>query len=208
MAKFLDKDGKEIEAFTAEELEAEKKKALDEYLKEHPDQSADMQTAKTALEEAQRKLKDLEGAGNDEQKKRLIAERDAAEAKLKETTDTLVKEVQNIKDSFFGGAKEKTLKKLAGDDVELRKKIELEYDSFKGEPKNEVEITERLTKAYTIAKGAAPSPSILDGAGHAGNRGVDQTHGTNQPESENAKAMRKVLGIPDEAAQKYAGDKK
>lgn len=206
MAKLFDADGKEVEAFTPEELEVKKKEALDEYLKEHPDQSAEMQTAKTALEEAQKKLKDLEGSGNDEQKKRLIAERDEAEKKLKETTEGLVTEMKNLKDSFFGSAKEKIIKKLAGDDVELRKKIELEYDGFAGEAKNETEIQERLTKAYTIVNGTAPAPNFMEGMGHAGKRGVDQNHNSAQPESENSKNMRKALGISDEQVKKYGPD--
>ena len=37
MAKFFDANGKEVEAFTAEELEAKKKEALDEYVKNNPD---------------------------------------------------------------------------------------------------------------------------------------------------------------------------
>ena len=205
MAKLFDANGNEVEAFTEEEIEAKKQEAIDAYLKEHPDQSEALTQAQKDLETAQNKLKELEGKDDkDPQKQRLIKERDDATAALEEVKTSLTKEINDLKTSIFGGAKEKILSKLAGGDAELRKKIETEYDGFAGEATNEQQIQERLTKAYTLAKGVPPAPNFMDGMGNAAPRGEDQSHGVQGQETENAKAMRKVFGISDQDAAKHA----
>jgi hypothetical protein len=209
MAKLFDAAGNEVEAFTPEELEAKKKEALDEYLKDHPDQSEAVKTAQQDLEVAKNKIKELEenggGDGNKGQKDRLLKERNDAENKLKELTDTFTKEISSLKETFFGGIKGKILDKLSGGDKNLRDKIEKEYSEFKGDATTEAQIQERLTKAYTIAKGTAPTPGFMDGLGGAGDKGNGEHKGTGAQESENAKAQRKVLGISDDVAKKYEG---
>lgn len=205
MAKLFDANGNEVEAFTPEELEAKKQEAIDAYLKEHPDQSAALTQAQKDLETAQNKLKEIEGKDDeDPQKKRLIKERDDANAALEEVKTTLTKEITDLKTNIFGSAKEKILSKLAGGDAELRKKIETEYDGFAGEAVNEQQIQERLTKAYTLAKGVPPAPNFMDSMGSAAPRGVDQNHGVQTQETDNSKAMRKAFGITDQDAAKHA----
>lgn len=205
MAKYFDENGNEVEAFSKDELEAKKKEHLEAYLKDNPGDAEKAKQLQADLDAANKKLKDLEGAGGSEgQKKRLIEERDAANKKLEEFQGTVTKQISELKDSFFGSAKKKILDKLAGTDAQLRAKIELEYDGFKGEPKNDVEIQERLTRAFTLATGAAPKPGFMDGMAGGGNRGTDVKPGVAAQETDNAKAMRKVFGISDADATKHA----
>lgn len=205
MAKLFDANGNEVEAFTPEELEAKQQEALDAYLKEHPDQSDALTKAQTDLEAATAKLKELgEKDDKDPQKQRLIKERDEALDAVEEVKTTLTKEISDLKTNIFGGAKEKILSKLAAGDAELRKKIETEYDGFAGEAANEQQIQERLTKAYTLAKGVPPAPNFMDSMGSAAPRGVDQNHGVQTQETDNSKAMRKAFGITDQDAAKHA----
>lgn len=204
MAKLFDANGNEIEAFTEEEVKTKQKEALDAYLKEHPDQSEALTKAQKDLEEANKKITELGDGGDDGQKKRLKKERDDAESTLEKVKTELMGEITALKTSIFGTAKTKILEKLAGGDPELKKKIELEYDGFAGEVKTEADVQARLVKAFTLAKGTAPAPNFMDGVSDAGSRGVDQNHGGTVTETPNAKAQRKVFGISDEDAKKFA----
>jgi len=212
MAKLFDEQGNEIEAFTAEELKGKNQEAVDAYLKEHPDQSQALEEATKKLEDANIKLKKFEdggngGGGEDGQKKRLIKERDDANKALEEVKNSFMGEINKLKETFFGGTKNKILEKLSGGDSELKKKIELEYDGFKGDVSTEADIMSRMTKAYTIAKGVPPSPNFMDGVNNAGNKGSGNGgEGVVSTETDNGKAQRKALGISDEDAKKFAPD--
>lgn len=203
MTKLFDENGNEIEAFTKEEFEAKKKEALEEYAMNNPDKSGELKTAQDELLLVQAKLKELEEMGGSEgQKKRLKAEKEEALNKVSEIEKKLTGEMKALKDSIFGGRKTKVLDALSKGDVELRKKIELEADGFRGDPVNEIELEQRLIKAATIVMGNKPQPNFMDGMSHGGTRGVDtQKQGQ---ESENSKEMRKVFGITDEQAKKFS----
>lgn len=214
MAKLFDKDGNEVEAFTPEELKAKQKEAVDEYIKENPVKQEDYNKLKTDLETATTKLKEFEeGGGNDDaQKKRLKDAKEAAEKALADGLTGIRKEMDDFKNNFITGHKTKVLDKLSKGDPELKKKIELEYDQYsegKKAPANEIEVTERLTKAFTLATGNKPAPNFMDGAAGAGTRGDGKNGGsgdTKEPESENAKAQRKALGITDADVEKFGPD--
>lgn len=208
MAKFYNEKGEEVEGFTKEELEAKTKELIKEFAQNNPDKSEDLQKAQDELLAANTKLKDLEEmGGNEGQKRRLKAEKDEAQTKLAEVEKKLTGDMKALKESIFGERKTKVLDALTKGDVELRKKIELEADGFKGEPANEIEMEQRLVKAATIVTGNKPQPNFMDGMSHGGTRGVDDKRGVIQ-ESDNAKEMRKVFGITDEQAKKFSPDNK
>jgi len=205
MAKLFDKDGNEVEAFTQEELAAKNKEAVDAYLKENPDKGADLKKAQEELATATEKIKALEGAGgSDGQKKRLIEERDAAQAALKTMEEKFGKELGEIKATLFGGFKAKALATLSKGDKQLADKIQLEYDGFAGEAKTEGEIAERMAKAFTLVSGSKPAPSFLDSLSNGGARGDGGHSSGAAPESEASKAQRKAMGISDEDVKKFS----
>lgn len=215
MAKLFDKDGNEVEAFTPEELETKKKEALDAYIKENPSKKDEFEKLQADLKTATDKLAEIEsGGGDDAQKKRLKDEKKAAEDALKTVTDGFRKEMDEFKSGFINGHKTKVLDKLSKGDPELRKKIELEFDQYsegKKAPANEMEITERLTKAFTLATGNKPAPNFMDGAAGAGARGDHASGGGKggaTEETENSKAMRKALGITDKDVEKFTPEAK
>lgn len=211
MAKLFDKDGNEVEAFTKDELETQKKAAVDEYIKANPSKQAEFDKLKGDLDAALAKVKEYEeGGGNDDaQKKRLKEAKETAEKALTEGLAKIQKEMEDFKSSFLTGHKTKVIEKLSNGDPELKKKIELEFDQYsegKKAPASEVELTERLTKAFTIATGKAPAPNFMDSMGSAGSRGDGHNGGAgkqNEPESDNSKAMRKALGISDKDVEKF-----
>lgn len=211
MAKLFDKDGNEVEAFTEDELKEKQQEAIDKYKEENPDKASELEQAQKDLEAAKNKLKEYEedddeggdDKGGDGQKKRLKKERDEALEKVQELEKTMTEEIKNLKQSAIEGPKSKLLNALSGGDEELKKKIELEYDGFAGDPENAEAVEQRLTKAYTLATGNKPTPELLDGISNGGNRGVDQNHINKGPETENSKAMRNVFGITDQDVEKY-----
>lgn len=207
--KLFDENGNEVEAYTADELKNKEQEAINNYIAENPDKSEELNTAKKDLEEANKKIKEFEesGDGNQQQKQRLIQQKKDAESNLETVTATLTKQINDLQDGMISGAKSRVLDKLSNGDVELRKKIELEYDEYnegKKKPANDVEVQQRLEKAYLLATGDKPAPNFMDNMNNGAGRGeAEPGSDTNTEESDNSKAMRKVFGISDEDAQKY-----
>lgn len=215
MTKLFDKDGNEVEAYTPEELEAKNQEAVDNYIKENPSKKDELEKLESDLKIANEKITEFEKGGEgdeggDEQKKRLkqakIDAENALENGLKEVKDEMTK----FKEGFVSGHKTKVLEKLSGGDPELLKKIEFEYDQYsegKAVPVNETEIQERLTKAFTLATGAAPAHNFMDGMSNSTARGEGQNGGTGdttEQETDNSKNMRKAFGITDKEAEEFA----
>ena len=224
MSKFYDKDGNEVKGFTEEEfklkeeeLEKKGKDFIVNYIKENPDKGDELDKTNKALDEANRKIEEFEEGvrgGSDadrKQKDRLIEEKNKAKQERDEVTESFTKQINDLKDNLVSGAKEKMLKKLSGGDDELRKKIEFEYDDYsKGKelPSNDIEVQERLTKAFVLAAEKPVEPSIMDGITGAGAKGDLNNGGlgkSTEPETSNSKGMRNVLGISDADVEKYGG---
>ena len=210
MAKLFDKDGNEVEAFTPDELKDKQKEAVEDYIKNNPSKKEDMDKLQNDLKVTTEKLKQLEEAGGDDaQKKRLKQAKEDAEKALADGITGIRKEMDDFKNNFVAGHKTKVLEKLSKGDPELRKKIEFEYDQYsegKKAPANEIEIQERLTKAFTLATGNKPTPNFMDGATGAGQRGDGHNGGagiSKEPESDNSKSMRKAFGITDKDVEKF-----
>jgi len=210
MAKLFDVDGNEVEAFTQEELKAKQEEAIAEHLKNNPDKSAEVAKLKADLDAATKKIKESEegGGASDQQKARLKAAKEEAENALKSTVEKFSSEVNALKETITSATKNKVMKALSKGDKDLEAKLELKYKSLMktGDYDHSEEgITKALTEAATIVSGAAPAPNFMDNISGAGDRGAVQKNGAAKPETENAKAMRNVLGISDKDAEKYAG---
>lgn len=206
MAKFFDADGNEVEAFTADELAGKQKEAVDAYLKDHPDQSKELEDAKKAAADLQKKIDD--GGLTDGQKKRLIEERDQATSDVKALTEKFGKEIADFKTSVFDGFKKKGLDAVSAGKTDVREKIQAKYDSLMktGDyPTTEEGIQSAIREAATIINGARPAPGFMDGiiSTNAGDR--NGAHNDKGPveESSNSKALRSALGITDQQAEKY-----
>lgn len=207
--KLFDADGNEIEAFTAEEVEASKKEALDAYMAEHPDQTEALTKLQADLAQANSDLEKATGAGmSEQQKQRLLEAKKEAEKKLTEFQETTMTQIKTLTDMVIGGPRKAMLEKLSGGNKELREKIEFAEKELAGEAKTPEEAVARLTKAYTLATGAAPRPGVLDNMAGTPGRGDHQTHTVGEVESDNSKAIRKNLGIPDAAVKEFEEAKK
>ena len=211
MAKLFDLNGKEVEAFTADELKSKQDEAVAEHLKNNPDKTAELTKLQAELDSAKKSLEDATkggGGASDQQKARLKEAKEAAETALKDTTDKFTNEINGLRETIVGGIKSKALAALSKGDKDLREKIELKYASLMktGDYKNdEAGIAQAMAEAATIVTGNKVAPSFMDNMSSAGDRGNNQKDLDKKPESENSKAMRSAFGITDKTAEKYGG---
>jgi hypothetical protein len=203
MAKFFDKDGKEIEAFTQEELDAQKAQALEEYKKANPDKSDEIARLTEELRIATEKA--AGGAGDEAQKRRLKQEKEDAEKALDEKVAALKKEFDEYKNGITSSAKETILGKLVGADKDLRAKVELKMNNLTGYPDTPEGTAQKIQDAYTMATGTRPTPSMMDGITSAGGRGEGSGNDGNKGGmTENGKLMAKAIGVSDDSIKKYS----
>lgn len=212
MDKYFDVNGKEVEAYSKEGLEEKNKEAIAAYLEKNPDKTEDLKTSQDELAVAKAKVAELEEAakgdggknkeGDEQQKQRLKEAKDAAD----EAAAKVQKDLDDYKNGVSNDLKTKALDKFAGNDPELRAKIELEFDGFKGDAVTESEIGERAARAYTLAKGEAPTPDIMDGKTNAGDKGSTPKHNSGKAETENSKAQREAMGITDKDVEEHGNN--
>jgi len=207
MGKYFDKDGNEVEAFSKDELETEKKTALDAYLKDHPDQSNELAEATKKVEDLTKQIEENGGTMTDGQKKRLLEDKKAAEDLVKTVTEKFTKEMGEFKESVFGGFRNKALNTLSGGDKEKAEKIQARYDSLMktGDYKLDEEgIAKAMSEAATLVNGAAPKPGWMDNMTSSGAGGAGQVHkGAAGADSPNAVAIGNMLGVTDADRAKY-----
>lgn len=194
--------GEEIEVFTQAEVEAKAKeesdKAVEAFKVANPDKSAELTELQTKLAKAEQDIKDGAG-GNEGQVQRLREARDKAEKDLKEGLGNMEKKFDDFRKEVVGDTKAEMLDRLSGGDVELRKKIELEFDNYRPNDVTKKGITERLSKAYQLVTNAQPKPGLLDGLTGGGARGDGGGYKPSEKKEANAneQAIGKVLGITD-----------
>jgi len=132
-----DEGGDEGDKKTAEELEEELKETREE------------------LEKEKEKGKNFKGLKDQEKgKRKKIGERiDDLEAQVKQG----VEDRQTLQDSIMKDAKSVALEQLAGEDKDLRAKLEERVkasDTYLGSPKDSKELTERYENAYSFLEGS------------------------------------------------------
>ena len=142
--------GDEIEAFTAEELEAQKIAAVEEAKK-----ATDEELAK-AKEELAKAQEDLQKLGDkDLNFANLRQQKEAAEKRADDALKAVDEKLETVKKEILDGVtqdhKSETLKTLSGDDDELKKKIEFHYGRLGDPATTKEEVTKKLTDAYYLA---------------------------------------------------------
>lgn len=193
-------DGTEVEAMTPEEVEQVKQEAIDAFKAENPDKTAELAELQEKLREAEEALAKKGDA--DKNFANLRKAKDDAETKINEFTKTLDEKVNQVKREVIEGVNKDFLNEkltaLAGDDEELRKKIEFEYNTtLKGVvPSSKAEIAEKLNKAYVLANPSevnALNSSVISsgGVGRLNIKGSDKKF---TPEE---KEIGKKFGLTD-----------
>lgn len=153
MPKLFDEDGNEVEVPTQEEIDA---------WKQGSERAAELETSLKAKEEELSRLSSKD-FNFKELRAAEAAKRDEMLNAFSEKEKTLILEVEKTQKQqeeheqrYFGEAKDAALKALAGEDVDLRAKLEeavKDSHSFLGAPKDSRELIQRYEKAYTIVEG-------------------------------------------------------
>lgn len=92
------------------------------------------------------------------------------EKALYKEIESMRNEREKEKEGLKNNAKDQILKQLAGDNVELRKRIELQAEEFAGEANTPEEVVDRYTKSATLVNGSRPrvNPIHQLGMGNGG----------------------------------------
>lgn len=142
-----DSTGADIEVYTAEELEAQKTAALEEF------KNTEYEGARSALAKAEEelaKLKDKDLNFGNVRKQKEAAEKKVEE--LKNEIDTKIATAKKeVLDTVTLDYKNETIATLAGGDDELKKKIEFHYNRLNDPAGTKEEIAKKLTDAYALA---------------------------------------------------------
>lgn len=148
--KIIDDNGDEIEVFTAEELETQKTVAVEEAKNAA---LTEVEQAKADLAKAQEDLKKFED--KDLNFANLRTQKEAAERKVADLSREIDEKIGAVKKEILDGVtldhKNETIKNLAGDDKELKEKIEFHYNRISDPATTKEEVTKKLADAYLLA---------------------------------------------------------
>lgn len=140
--------GEEEEVFTADEVQAQREEEVKKYQDEHPDQSEELTKLQQKLKDAEEKL----GKASDKDKNFAALRKQVEDLKTgidEKITSAKSEVLEGVNKDHYN----ETLKTLAGDDEELKKKIELHYKRLTDPSSTKAEISAKLKDAYTLATG-------------------------------------------------------
>ena len=153
-------DGTETELFSAEEIEQQKQAAIDEFKTANPDKTAELTTLQEELKTKEEELEKLKG--KDLNFSNLRTQKDAAEKKIENITKEIDQKISLAKKEVMEGVMKDhyndTLKSLAGEDEDLKKKIEHHYKRLGDVASTKQEVGIKLRDAYLLAA----TPPITD----------------------------------------------
>lgn len=154
MSKIItDSTGIEQEVFTAEELQEQKDDAIEEFKKVNPDQTEDLNFLQEELKKANEDLTKLKS--KDFNFTNLRQQKETAEKRIEKIKDEVDAKIGIAKKEILDGVMRDhyndTIKSLAGDDEELKKKIEFQYKRLQDSVSTKEEVTKKLMDAWTLA---------------------------------------------------------
>jgi len=215
--KLYDKEGKEVDALTQEEidvqLQQEKETAVaqanalrEEEVNALYEEKVKIEAEKLALEE---KLAGLQDKDKNFGSLRKAAETKDKEIELLRTKITemetgFTKKVQDIETSKVQETKDQEIEKLAGQDIETKKKISFFYDQFVGGSETKEKIKEKVKNAYLLAMGGKAKVMQSDVISSSGGDVAipNETIQQGKLSSPEVRDVAKKLGITDQELAK------
>jgi hypothetical protein len=204
--------GEDEVVYSKEELDAQRDEATQEYIDAHPDQAEKVTELEANLVKAQEDLaKANDKSGNFSNLRKLKEDAEKALADFKKDTDT---KIEGIRTDMSNTALEAAIKGLAGEDVELAKKVRFHFsETLKAvSSKNTEEFTKKVQQAYLLAAGREVSPGQMSGAIY-GSGGAGPGAGFQSGAGAGAKGKpidprvvemgKKYLGLTDDDFKKY-----
>ena len=219
MPEKFTKDDKEIDVYTEEEVkaasEAAEAAAIAKYKEENPDKSGEITKLTEDLAKITKDFDDqkaiIEGGDStnkQQQIDRLRRERDDEKESAKTLVEGLSKKVESLEQNSVGSLKGELLNKFAGEDKDIRAKIEVEFANYRSSDNDPEAIRDRMEKAFKIVTGSEPTPEILDNIHNAGKGvGSDGDKDAKKKYTEGEKKTAKALGITEKQMNEF-GPKK
>lgn len=148
-----DSSGNDIEVFSKEELDQQIEAVVEEYTKQHPDNT---QTVEDLRAQVAKYEKDLAGyKDKDFNFANLRQSKEDIEKKLTELKQEIDQKVisakKEILDSVLKDHYNETIESLVGDDAEMKKKIEFHYARLQDIAGTKSEVSKKLLDAWTLA---------------------------------------------------------
>lgn len=151
MRTITDSTGADLEVFTAEEKEA----ALEEYRQANPDKSEELSNKEEELKTVQEELEKLKTKDHNFEKLRDSKKVAEGKVTLEELEKKIKEEVALAQKSILEGVNKdhyvSELSSLTGDDDELKKKIELQYNRLTDPATTKQDISKKLRDAWLLA---------------------------------------------------------
>ena len=203
MSEIITKDdGTEVEVFTQEELDTQKEEAIDQFKADNPDKSEEMDQLKEDIKEKEEENKaakaELEKLGKKDFNFSKMREKNKIqENELDKLKGEMNDKLDGILDTVNEGKKSDIINDLAGDDKELKKKINFHFDRIKDEANTKEELEGKIKDAYTLATGGKGEPkgNFLSSEGAGGSV-------IKQEMSAETKDLGNKLGITDDDFKK------
>lgn len=213
--ELFDKDGTAVEALTPEEVDEKLNEAREQAIEETnsareaeferlrtqiDEKDTSLQTAQAELEAEKSKDKNLAG------QRKVIESKEKEIADLKKGLDELGTKLDTSLQALT--SKERVsmvngmIKTFAGSNSALSEKIRFFYDQFKGDPKDDKEMEDRVKNAFVLAGGGQRMSigSEIIGAGAGAPTIVNPSGEKLKPE---ATGVAKNLGITDQELKKH-----
>lgn len=175
MAKYFDEDGKEIEAFTKEDV--------DKMIKEKADADAKAAAEAKAIEDA-----------------RAAAVNDGKKGTEKSPLDLALEEISSIKSQLHQSRVKEYGTRYAGSDPEKIKQFSESFGRLTGYAEDDAGFDLRAKDAARMAFGTDASVNMGD-LTSGGGRNVDAKVGA--PATPEDKVLRAALGITDKDVEKF-----
>jgi chromosome segregation ATPase len=204
--KIVDAEGKEHEVLTQEEIDAkvqaavsskesELKSAIEEKDTRLGSLQSELETAREALDKAGEGTKDWASARG--QIKGLEAKIGELEQARNREKEEFSGEIRKVRTAVFQGQVDSMIKNLSGEDEELKKKIEFQYNRL-GVADNEKDAQEKMKDAFLLATGRQ-APNMFNVARGTGG----DAPRVNQPASQELSELGSRFGLSDEDIKKY-----
>ena len=184
-------DGTKVELFSKEELDAK---------------NTELEKAKSDLKTTEETLAKLQG--KDLNFEKLREQKEAAEKKITELKNDIDSKIGAVKKEILEGVTKDhyndALKSLSGEDAELKKKIEFQYDRIKDVAGTKEEVSKKLRDAFFLATkkedDGALNASVISSGG-VGRLNVK----SNTKLTPEEKALGAKMGLKEEDFAKYGG---
>ncbi len=217
MAEFFDENGNKVEAYTMEEIEAKIEEEREAAIEEaNINRQEEIDNLNLTLEQKEEELRIAQEELRKERdkEKNLGGQRKVIESKeeeiknlkkdIEELKMTSISKIADIEKKFNEEKINSVIDKITEGNKELKDKVKFYYENFKGEPKDDNELMERVRNAYIIATGGQQKFNLTgEIISSAGEPPIGNLSGSKEKLSPEALRLAKEMGITDQDLKKY-----